>query len=494
MSVYVIAIGGTGAKFIEAVSHLAAAGLYTTGGRTEKIEVLFVDPDKGNGNLKAADSAIKTYRKCAETIDQGINSTLNWWMQTEVNFFQQGLWSPFREQDEFRLRDAFRYDNYNGDKESIRHLFDVLYTEKERDVLLKDGFLGRPAIGSAIMTQLRQNATANESWNQLIEKIDSDLKTEPNNPPQVFLCGSIFGGTGASGFPTLGRLIAKELGNTQRGNLLSKVKLGGLLMLPYFRFASDGKEEKDAVFARSEEFPLKTEASLRYYATQDLKFDTVYLLGLPTMTNVENRGKGGGDQRNNPHILELYAGLALRDFIFTEKPDNKQVILLSRKQANEIIWDDVPDRDETRQKLTNAAQFAYIWLSAIVPDLEYAKTKLRDVNFAIKFYNKDGAINQSGEWDKINAIKDWSEAYLKWLGILHENGSGLKLFNTTTFYDQGKLKLDRVKLPDIVGQAKDKDINVFVLSNLSTQKIQGISDGTTGLAKALYRLLSEKNI
>ena len=370
MSVYVIAIGGTGTKIIEAVCHLAAAGIYAQDERIPKIEILFVDPDKGNGNLEKASEAIATYEKFSKTIDnKEINSPLNWWIQTELKFL--GLWTPFQKADEFRLRDAFKYDNYNGNKEAIRHLFDVLYTEKERDVLLKDGFLGRPAIGSAIMTQLRQNVTTNESWNEFIEKIDSDVKIDANNPPQVFLCGSIFGGTGASGFPTLGRLIAKELDNPEKGNLLQKVKLGGLLMLPYFRFTS--KEDKEAVFARSEEFLLKTEAALRYYGTQDLKFDTVYLLGMPTMTNVEKFSKGGSDQKNNPHLLELYAGLALRDFIFTPKPDERQVILLSRNKDNEITWDDVPDRDEVRQKLTNAARFAYTWLAKIVPELEHAK-------------------------------------------------------------------------------------------------------------------------
>lgn len=488
MSVYVIAIGGTGTKIVEAVCHLAAAGIYTQGERIPKIEILFVDPDKGNGNLKEADGAIATYQNCTKNIDQGINPTLNWWMQTKLEFL--GLWTPFQKADEFRLRDVFKYDNYNGNREVIRHLFDVLYTEKERDVLLKDGFLGRPAIGSAIMTQLRQNVATNESWKELIGKIDSDLKTEANNPPQVFLCGSIFGGTGASGFPTLGRLIAKELDNPETGNLLKKVKLGGLLMLPYFRFPS--KEDKEAVFARSEEFILKTEAALRYYGTQDLKFDTIYLLGMPTMTNVEKFSKGGSDQRNDPHVLELYAGLALRDFIFTSKPNERQVILLSRNKDNEISWEDVPDKDEVRRKLTNAVRFAYIWLSRIVPGLEHAKTKLGEVDFALKFYDRE-SIKKSGEWDRINAIKVWCEAYLKWLGILHANGIGLRWFNVTAFYNQGNLIIDRSNFPDLVEKGLDKEINIRI-RDLSKKDLQGIDNGTTGLAKALYKVLSEKSI
>jgi len=69
MSVYVIAIGGTGTKIVEAVCHLAAAGIYTQGERIPKIEILFVDPDKGNGNLKEADGAIATKTRIFRVVD-----------------------------------------------------------------------------------------------------------------------------------------------------------------------------------------------------------------------------------------------------------------------------------------------------------------------------------------------------------------------------------------------------------------------------------------
>ncbi|MGK7883228.1 MAG: hypothetical protein AB4057_01210 [Crocosphaera sp.] len=492
MSVYVIGVGGTGAKFVEAVSHLAVAGLYSQGDRTPEIKVLLVDPDKGNGNVKEADTSLKVAQNCLGTIDKGINTELNWWMQTEISLFEGGLWSPFTKQDEFRLRDAFGYDDYNESKKNIQNLFDVLYTPDERDLDLKEGFRGRPAIGAAIMSQLSQDEKAKDNWKKLVEDIYSDSQSDPENPPKVFLCGSIFGGTGASGFPTLGRLIANELENNQRGNLLGTVKLGGLLMLPYFRFRDPGQENQEEIYARAEEFILKTEAALRYYGSQDLKFDAVYLLGMPTMTTVDSFSTGGQNQRNQPHVLELYAAMALRDFLFGEQTDTNQVLWCHRKQQNFINWEDVPERDESRKKLVDAARFAYTWLSVIVPDLEHAKNKLREVHFAQRFYNRD-TIKNPQEWDKINHIKDWSEAYLKWLGILHENENGLNWFNTDTFYDKGRLKLDPTKFPHIVEQEKDPEIN-RLLVRLKKQNLQGNKEGTTGLAKALYSVLSDKSI
>lgn len=492
MSVYIIAIGGTGAKFAEAVAHLAASGLYARGNQVENLEILFVDPDKGNGNLETADRTLKSYQKCAGVIEEGIDQELHWWMQTEVSLFQGGLWSPFKDQEKFRLRDVFRYDDYSDEKkQKIRHLFDVLYTSQERDQDLREGFRGRPAIGSAIMTQLRQEPTSLESWKMLIDKIAADYHHDNNNPPKVFLCGSIFGGTGASGFPTLGRLLAKALRSESQGDLLGKVKLGGLLMLPYFRFSSFGQAEKETVYTRSEEFILKTEAALRYYGSQDRPFDTVYLLGMPTLTSVETFSTGGKNQRNQPHLLELYAALALRDFIFTDKPKNKEVVLLSRKQANAITWEDLPDKDDSRKKLINAARFAYAWL-LIVPDLEHAKQKPRDIFFAPRFY-RNQLLRQTSEWDKIQAIQDWSTAYLQWLGTLHQSVGGVNWFNPNAFWDKGNLKIAPEKFPHLVQPGGGVDLT-RILTRLDHNGIGGENQGTAGLAKALYRALHQTHI
>ena len=47
MTLYIIAIGGTGARCVEAITQCAATGLFTA----EPIKVVFVDADESNGNL-----------------------------------------------------------------------------------------------------------------------------------------------------------------------------------------------------------------------------------------------------------------------------------------------------------------------------------------------------------------------------------------------------------------------------------------------------------
>ena len=45
---HIIAIGGTGAKFLESLIHLCAAGL-----GPEKISPIIIDPDTANGNIES---------------------------------------------------------------------------------------------------------------------------------------------------------------------------------------------------------------------------------------------------------------------------------------------------------------------------------------------------------------------------------------------------------------------------------------------------------
>ena len=65
MTLYLIAIGGTGAKCAEAVVHLAAANLLGK----DSIRIMFVDQDKSNGNLARTKDTVDAYRQCQELFE-----------------------------------------------------------------------------------------------------------------------------------------------------------------------------------------------------------------------------------------------------------------------------------------------------------------------------------------------------------------------------------------------------------------------------------------
>jgi hypothetical protein len=149
------------------------------------------------------------------------------------------------------------------------------YTKQERNIKLSEGFRGRPAIGSAFMSQLNfRNLRASrysgnyppheQPWATMLGDIDSKIIS---SEVKILLCGSVFWGTGASGLPVIARLLDdfyRGIGGSggSRNNLI----LGSLLILPYFGFAAGGANvPDDAVYASSPEFALNTAAAMQYY-------------------------------------------------------------------------------------------------------------------------------------------------------------------------------------------------------------------------------------
>ena len=105
-------------------------------------------------------------------------------------------------------------------------LYESLFTEQERTTNLDKGFRGHPAIGAAVMTEKMD--INDEPWKTILPQINADKNAK------IFLFASVFGGTGAAGFPTIARLLQAELHKDGEGNCIAKI--GGALVLPYFQF------------------------------------------------------------------------------------------------------------------------------------------------------------------------------------------------------------------------------------------------------------------
>lgn len=480
MTAYIIAIGGTGAKLVESMIHAAAVGLFSHNESSEDLQILLIDPDTGNGNASATNNTRRIYQECHQHFNVHPSRP---WMSSNIDPIQGGAWSVF-ERTDATLKDTFPY---NQDQDERKLLFEVLYTEDERKLPLTQGFKGRPAIGAAIISQLTQQGREDANWNALIEQINAD--SQGGKSPKVFLCGSIFGGTGAAGLPTLGRLLANKLGPSGK-NLLGKIKFGCLLLLPYFQFRETQKYKDEKILARSQDFILQTEAALRYYANQtELKFDSVYLLGLPRFSSVENFEPGGNAQRNPPHFLEFYGALALRDFLVTDKPAQRQVMLLSREKPDALTWNDIPEFNLVRSRVVAATRFAFTWLAAIAPELKHAREKPRQVVWSLKFF-KPQELKDTTEQDKIKTISDWCTNYLQWLGAIGRSEPFIKWFNWEVFLNKdGSIKTERKDFSNLVPDQKTKEIN-DILSKLNPRDIDLPDNrGAIGLAKSLYKII-----
>ena len=409
MSYYVIGIGGTGAKCVESFIHLCAAGLMPD---NQSLFALFVDPDGSNGSLKRAETLLQNYYDCKQ-MKLGETSLF----KTGLRIANPDVWSPLSDKPP-RLDQFFNYDTMH--QSAAAHLFDVLYSRKEKETTLEYGFRGHPSIGAAVMAAAVKLGTE-EPWASLRDQISLDVRG--GEGAKVMLFGSIFGGTGASGIPTIGRLVSNEFSPQLSSG---RFKLGSVLMLPYFSF-DPVKHERLRVDA--ENFLLSTQTALKYYHYQDeLKVcNAVYLLGNKTLKPMRASSIGGQQQENEPHLLEMYAALAALHFFAHDNVSGYPHI--ARAESDTTIWSDLPYTQgfaRFKEKINQMARFAFAYLSSYHPMLESINDRGGGYRapWYINFFERK-EVDLKGSMEKeLKQLKAYCESFLLWLANVEQSQVG----------------------------------------------------------------------
>src|SRR3989338_1308322 len=425
MGYYVIGIGGTGAKCVEALTHLCSSGMMPDG----ELYTLFVDPDGANGNLERSQITLQQYVNCKQ-LKFGKTDLF----KTTITIAKPDVWSPFGESKP-SLSDFFNYITLKVSKPEVANLFDVLYTPAEKETALNKGVRGHPSIGAAVMAET-VDFVKGEPWNTFRNKIATDVKS--GQKTKVFLIGSIFGGTGAAGFPTIARLIhdvfkqkKTEVGKAQESS--GGLEIGGALLLPYFSFIPEGEDKE--LRASSEDFLMSTKASLKYYYQKKYNeiFTTIYLLGDEDLSPVKKFSIGSNTQKNEPHFIELYAALAAINFFNTDGLTDYQMI--AREELKTIKWGDLPDSNFLKPRLGRLAGAAFAYLSVyhpILKDISANGKGYRAPWFIDYDFFKSGISIEDGG---VKWIKDYCEGFVSWLTNIHTSAKGqnIELFNWNAF-------------------------------------------------------------
>jgi hypothetical protein len=217
-----------------------------------------VDQDEANGNVSRTKILLSKYMNLRNSLrnesghDLAKDSNL---FKTNITANNDAVWLPLKGADP-TLEEVIHYELL---KPEVKGLMDCLYDPDEMKQNLSEGFRARPNIGAAAMLA----TTANEddpSWSQIYKAIDAARGGEE---VRVFIISSIFGGTGASGFPNIARRI-KQI--QKEKNVTSNFHLGGALMLPYFNYEVPEENMEGELFAKPEEFLDQTKGALEYYA------------------------------------------------------------------------------------------------------------------------------------------------------------------------------------------------------------------------------------
>jgi len=450
---YYIGVGGTGARIAEALLHICAAGL-----GPDQLGIILVDPDDSNGNLDRTKRLLGSYLDARQKMRDFTGAS--GFFRTELvtpKAASDVVWKIFADRN-VTLASRVNYDNLKSIGSPMAGLMEVLFSEQELKTPLNEGFRGHPSIGAVIMSNVDVHE---DPWAWILDR----LASAPDRPKEfdVFLAGSVFGGTGAAGVPTFGapKMLKQRTGAVLGGGTrpASKVRLGSALVLPYFVFDINERtrelEQKGQMFKRPEDFPLATRVALEYYAMQydsrGLAFDDVYLLGDSLMQSVGTFGEGSTRQENRAHYIELAGALAAIDFFQSGSStlSDTTSFLTAARDTTTIDWSSLPVtrvdsrvdalQEEVELRMAAFATFAFALNTEGLPVLAARPADRLEAWYQQSFKkpreqtlaDPNSGLNRAA----IESVAEFGTTFLQWVASLDDSASKVELFDRTKLFD-----------------------------------------------------------
>lgn len=291
--IYVFGIGGTGARVIRSLTMLLASGV-KLGENIDTVIPVIIDQDRSNGDLTRTVTLLKTYKSLHDQLKFGKNSKSEFF-KTNID----DLNTSFRMQvADVADKDFQSYIKYLNLDTRNKALVSLLFSKKNLEAHMDVGFKGNPNMGSVVLNNF--STEADNDLGSILESFQSGDK--------IFIISSIFGGTGAAGFP----LLLKTLRQAQSSllpsaALVANAPIGAITVLPYFGVQHDEDSE-----INMDSFMSKAKAALSYYR-DNLNTDVLYYISDKLSKNYDNH-EGDSAQRNNAHFVEMVAALSIVDF------------------------------------------------------------------------------------------------------------------------------------------------------------------------------------
>ncbi len=377
---------------MKSITMLMAGGMSTNG---YTVVPVILDPHLDLEEKKNLHSLLDVYEEIYKRSISNGNSTLNslkGFFNSEIctinklngisNDTQQNVGS----QEKFRS-----YINVaNLDADNINnYLVDTLFSTNNLNNALSVGFKGNPNVGTVVLGDMIEGSDWFKSFKQQCEKDD-----------RVFIISSIFGGTGASGFP----LLEKKIRLAQDEPAVKNVIMGAVTVLPYYGLKDPTLSNSDIDSAN---FYTKTKSALAYYQGS-VRSDYLYYVGEKSLKQVyENDEKKQDDKAN---FIEMVAASALFDYLKRERPDRQQ--FLTRAIENDVESLDLLSMGNGYKDVVKSVA-DYMLLKALIETLPKERFFPLETN---RGFNNDFYKDVS-----FQSLVKFTEMYYKWYGELAQN-------------------------------------------------------------------------
>lgn len=406
---FVFGIGGTGSRVIKALAMLLASGV-KLGNDIDIVVPIMIDPDASNGDLTRTVDILKKY--------QNIRSKTN----GSKHFFNVEIktLSDLGANEDPSLTNNFKFlipeakgkfgefIDYFNLNESDKAFVDLLFSSKNIEANMTVGFKGNPNIGSVVLNKFRDSPEYAAFMNHF------------NEGDSIFIISSIFGGTGAAGFPLLLKNLRDIQPGVQNSERIGRSKIGAISYMPYFKVQRDIQQEQEIDSAT---FIGKTKAALHYYEHAILSggsLDAFYSLGNRSDTELPY-AEGEIKQRNRAHFLELAGALAIVDYtLILDDLDRSETIFKEfgiRNEVNkEVRFKSLGDKTEDQlMKALSKFQLLSLFLSKSNTVLQDSRGEFFTGNDGV-----DHSFYKSNFYDR--QLKPFIKHFDEWIAELaHES-------------------------------------------------------------------------
>lgn len=304
---FVFGIGGTGSRVIKSLVMLLASGMKP--GDFDEVIPLLIDPHKELPEFKNCNLLVSLYSNIHNKLYSDKSDIKDGFFRINLH----SLTNPSSETEKLgeSIKSDISFDETSSevfrkfiglseieDNHPITADFlSLLFSDKNYNQPLSFGFKGNPHMGSIALNAI----IGGSAYNSFISAFN------PND--RIFIISSMFGGTGAAGFPLLLHSFRDK--DEMKKQAIRDCKIGSLSVMPYFKLGDPGQTSD----IDSNDFMTKTKSALTYYTREKFKelYNAIYYIADPdgqTTEYVNDEQK----QENKAHIVELLGALSIFHF------------------------------------------------------------------------------------------------------------------------------------------------------------------------------------